>query len=206
MSEKTAENPRAFVRFGDYQKVIQSLRNALRIQTKDGTVRRGDGTNVRFNVPISERSFAATGSATSITLNAGFVSLASRQYYFPKKTYQGGGTGGVFLRVHCNFDVTPVFDGSDEKPWRITIVEDEAKPPALLWNRLSFVGQHARIRNPPDTPDTGIENYTLSIDSGIVYIPIAAWNGSEVVSFLRGNITLAFSDTGRLVYQSYGLI
>ena len=204
MNEKTSENPRAFVRFGDYQKVIQSLKNALRIQTRDGTVSRGDGTTIQFKTPISERAFAATGSATSITLNEGFVSFASRQYYFAKRTYQGAANGGVFLRVRCNFGTIPVYDGPDEKPWQITI--DETNAPSIAWLPMASVGQHARIRNPPDTPDIGIENYTLEVDAGTVNIPLAAWNGAEVVSFLRGNISLTFTDTGRLLYQSYGLI
>jgi hypothetical protein len=72
-----------------------------------------------------------------------------------------------------------------------------------VWTSADTTGLHARIRNPPDVPENALENYTLEVEAGTVYFPIAGWTGRRMVQYRSGNISLVANSTGALILSTF---
>ena len=192
----------SFVKAGTFIGLLNDIRRAMGLHVQDGSIRSlpTGGKDVQFLRRKKEGAFQASGGSTSITLTAGVVTLAGQSFYFPETTYSGSSGGMVALRVAVDFSYSAVYDGPDEKPWTILL---NPSAPEFVWEPAYTTGIHARIRNPPDVPDIGFENYTLEVDSGTVYFPIAGWTGKRMVQYRSGNISLMASSTGALVIGSF---
>ena len=196
------QSAKALVKAGTFRRIIADIRRATGLHVQDGNVSSlpAAGKDVQFFPRTREGAFVATGGSTSITLTSGVVTLAGQSFYFPEATYRGSSGGMVALRVAVDFSYSAIYDGPDEKPWTILL---NPSAPEFVWVGANATGIHARIRNPPDVPDIGLENYTLEVEAGTVYFPIAGWTGKRMVQYRSGNISLMASSTGALILSTF---
>jgi hypothetical protein len=196
------QSAKALVKAGTFRRILADIRRATGLHVQDGNVSSlpAAGKDVQFFPRTREGAFVATGGSTSIKLTAGVVTLAGQSFYFPETTYQGNSPGMVALRVDVDFSYSAVYDGPDEKPWSILV---NPSAPQFVWEPAYTTGVHARIRNPPDVPNIGLENYTLEVEAGTVYFPIAGFTGRRMVQYRSGNISLVASSTGALILSTF---
>lgn len=184
-------NPNAFTRASTFSKVVNAFKTATGLSIKDGKITTfHDGSKaIQFNDKVGIHPFYATGNASRIRLNAGFVTYAGKTYYFPSATYSGASPGGVFIELTTAY--TSSFIGEDLL-WSVMPV---TTAPQLVWMQEGTLGSHSTL-----TYGESIFDEVIVGASETLYIPIAGWSGDKVLNFIKKNVILMPTTHGPIGY------
>jgi hypothetical protein len=184
-------NPNAFTRASTFAKAINAFKSATGLSVKDGKITTfHDGSKaIQFNDKVGIHPFYASGTASRIRVNAGFVTFAGKTYYFPSTTYSGASPGGVFIELATSYTSSSNGEGV---LWSVMPV---TTAPQLVWMEAGTLGSHSSLAYGESVFDPVIVGA-----SGTLYIPIAGWSGNKVLNFIKQNVLLMPTTHGPISY------